>query len=149
MVPWTPHSMRGTQLEQSQSRTLKHCTVQFSSHTPHVAVEPFRCDWSKSRWAVRARNIPDFEALAGEKRYNHFYIDYLLKWQYFRYKLNKIYFKNEFHLCPFTFFLTRPLKNLKQHTWFIQAEAEAPILWPSDANSQLTGKDPDTGKDGR
>ena len=27
------------------------------------------------------------------------------------------------------------------------AEAEAPILWPSDANSQLIVKDPDVGKD--
>ena len=27
------------------------------------------------------------------------------------------------------------------------AEAEAPILWPSDAKSRLTGKDPDAGKD--
>ena len=26
-------------------------------------------------------------------------------------------------------------------------EAEAPILWPPDANSQLIGKDPDAGKD--
>ena len=26
-------------------------------------------------------------------------------------------------------------------------EAEAPILWPPDAKSQLTGKDPDVGKD--
>ena len=26
------------------------------------------------------------------------------------------------------------------------AEAEAPILWPPDAKSQLTGKDPDAGK---
>jgi len=24
---------------------------------------------------------------------------------------------------------------------------EAPILWPPDAKSQLTGKDPDAGKD--
>ena len=29
------------------------------------------------------------------------------------------------------------------------AEAEAPILWPPDANSQLIGKDPDAGKDRR
>ena len=29
------------------------------------------------------------------------------------------------------------------------AEAKAPILWPSDVNSQLTGKDCDTGKDWR
>ena len=27
------------------------------------------------------------------------------------------------------------------------AKAEAPILWPPDAESQLTGKDPDAGKD--
>ena len=26
-------------------------------------------------------------------------------------------------------------------------EAEAPILWPPDMKSQLTGKDPDAGKD--
>ena len=29
------------------------------------------------------------------------------------------------------------------------AEAEAPILWPPDVKSQLTGKDPDAGKDWR
>ena len=29
----------------------------------------------------------------------------------------------------------------------LMAEAEAPMLWPPDANSQLTGKDPDAGKD--
>ena len=27
------------------------------------------------------------------------------------------------------------------------AEVEAPIVWPPDGNSQLTGKDPDAGKD--
>ena len=27
------------------------------------------------------------------------------------------------------------------------AEAKAPILWPPDAKSGLTGKDPDVGKD--
>ena len=31
----------------------------------------------------------------------------------------------------------------------VGAEAETPILWPLDAKSQLTGKDPDAGKDGR
>ena len=30
-----------------------------------------------------------------------------------------------------------------------QTDAEAPILWPLDAKSQLTGKDPDAGKDWR
>ena len=29
------------------------------------------------------------------------------------------------------------------------AEAEAPRLWPPDSKSQVTGKDPDAGKDGR
>ena len=29
------------------------------------------------------------------------------------------------------------------------AEAEAPIFWPPDAKNQLTGKDPDAGKDWR
>ena len=29
------------------------------------------------------------------------------------------------------------------------AEAEAPTLWPPNAKSQLTGKDPDAGKDRR
>ena len=28
-----------------------------------------------------------------------------------------------------------------------EAEAEAPMLWPPDANSQLIRKDPDAGKD--
>ena len=28
-----------------------------------------------------------------------------------------------------------------------EAEAETPILWPSDAQSRLTGQDPDAGKD--
>ena len=31
----------------------------------------------------------------------------------------------------------------------IDAEAEAPIFWLSEAKSQLIGKDPDAGKDGR
>ena len=38
-------------------------------------------------------------------------------------------------------------------TWIfierIEAEDEAPILWPPDAKSQLTRKDPDAGKDWR
>ena len=31
----------------------------------------------------------------------------------------------------------------------LKAEAEASILWPCDVKSQLIGKDPDAGKDGR
>ena len=30
-----------------------------------------------------------------------------------------------------------------------RTDAEAPVLWPPDAKSQLTGKDPDDGKDWR
>ena len=29
----------------------------------------------------------------------------------------------------------------------IDAKAEAPLLWPPDANSRLIGNDPDAGKD--
>ena len=29
----------------------------------------------------------------------------------------------------------------------IDGEAEAPMLWPPDAKSQLIGEDPDAGKD--
>ena len=29
----------------------------------------------------------------------------------------------------------------------IDAEAEAPILWPPDSKSRVVGKDPDAGKD--
>ena len=29
------------------------------------------------------------------------------------------------------------------------AEAETPIVWPPDAKSQLIGRDPEAGKDGR
>ena len=31
--------------------------------------------------------------------------------------------------------------------WRTDAKAEAPIPWPTDVKSQLTGKDPDAGKD--
>ena len=43
----------------------------------------------------------------------------------------------------------RPRLQLKDPACCIgrtDAEAEAPILWPPDAKSQLTGKDPDAGK---
>ena len=33
--------------------------------------------------------------------------------------------------------------------WLINAEAEAPIFWSSDAKGRLIGKDPDAGKDCR
>ena len=46
----------------------------------------------------------------------------------------------------------KPINPKGNQPWiFIRtvAEAEAPILWPPDAKSQLIGKDPDVGKDGR
>ena len=39
--------------------------------------------------------------------------------------------------------------NPELFTGRTEAEAEAPILWPHDAKSQFTGKDPNAGKDGR
>ena len=39
------------------------------------------------------------------------------------------------------------LSFMKVITGRTDTEAEAPILWPRGANSQLIGKDPDAGKD--
>ena len=39
------------------------------------------------------------------------------------------------------------LKEISPEYSLTDAEAETPILWPPDAKSTLTGKDPDTGKD--
>ena len=48
---------------------------------------------------------------------------------------------------------TQPVHPKGNQSWIfierIDAEAEAPILWPPDAKNWLTRKDPDTGKDWR
>ena len=45
----------------------------------------------------------------------------------------------------------KPMNSKGNQPWIFigktDAEAEAPILWPSDMTSQLFGKDPDAGKD--
>ena len=45
----------------------------------------------------------------------------------------------------------KPVNPKRNQPWIFtrrtDAEAEAPILWPSDAKSQFIGKDPDAGKD--
>jgi len=43
----------------------------------------------------------------------------------------------------------KPVNPKGNQPWIIigRTDAEAPILWPPDANSQLIGKDPDAGKD--
>ena len=45
----------------------------------------------------------------------------------------------------------KPVNPKENQPWIFigrtDAEAEAPILWPPDAKSWLTGKDPDAGKD--
>jgi len=45
----------------------------------------------------------------------------------------------------------KPVNPKGNQSWIFigrtDAEAKAPILWPPDAKSWLTGKDPDTGKD--
>ena len=47
----------------------------------------------------------------------------------------------------------KPVNPKGNQSWIfirrIDAEAEAPILWPPDAKHWLTGKDPDAGKDWR
>ena len=45
----------------------------------------------------------------------------------------------------------KPVNPKGNQPWIVigrtDAEAEAPVLWPADAKSQLTGKDPDAGID--
>ena len=47
----------------------------------------------------------------------------------------------------------QPVHSKENHSWLFigrtDAEAETPILWPPDAKSWLTRKDPDDGKDWR
>ena len=47
----------------------------------------------------------------------------------------------------------KPVNPKGNQPWILigrtDAEAETPILWPPDANSQLTGKDLDAGEDWR
>ena len=55
----------------------------------------------------------------------------------------------------FTYFIIykeiKPVNPKENQPWIFigrtDAEAEAPILWPPFVTSQLTGKDPDAGKD--
>ena len=44
---------------------------------------------------------------------------------------------------------SKPANSEGNQPWIVigRTDAEALILWPPDAKSQLTGKDPDTGKD--
>ena len=39
------------------------------------------------------------------------------------------------------------LLSISNHLCTGRTEAEAPVLWPPDAKSRITGKDPDAGKD--
>ena len=45
----------------------------------------------------------------------------------------------------------KPVNSEGNQSWIFigraDAEAEAPIIWPPDVKSQLTGKGPDVGKD--
>ena len=45
----------------------------------------------------------------------------------------------------------KPINTKGNQPWIFtgktDAKAEAPIVWPFDEKSQLTGKDPDAGKD--
>ena len=47
----------------------------------------------------------------------------------------------------------KPVSSKGNQPWIVSertdAEAEAPVLWPPDAKSQLFGKDPDDRKDWR
>ena len=55
--------------------------------------------------------------------------------------------------CPLDCKEIQPVNPKGNQPWIFigrtGAEAEAPILWPPDAKSRFTGKDPDVGKDWR
>ena len=55
------------------------------------------------------------------------------------------------HESPLDYKEIKPINPKGHQSWiFIEktdAEAEAPILWPRDVKSLLTGKDPDARKD--
>ena len=48
---------------------------------------------------------------------------------------------------------SKPVNNKRKQSWIFigktNVKAEAPVLWPHDVKSQLTGKDPAAGKDWR
>ena len=54
---------------------------------------------------------------------------------------------------PLDYKKIKPVNPKGNQSWIFigrtDAETEAPIIWPPDAKSQLTGKDPDAGKDRR
>ena len=54
---------------------------------------------------------------------------------------------------PLDFKDIKPVNPKGNQSWIftggMDAEAEAPVLWAPDAKTQLTGKDPDAGKDRR
>ena len=43
----------------------------------------------------------------------------------------------------------KPVNPKRNQPWIFTRRTEAPVLWPPDLNSWLTGKDPDAGKDWR
>ena len=45
----------------------------------------------------------------------------------------------------------KPVNSKENQLWIFtgRSDAEAPVLWPPDVNSWLTGKDPDAGNDWR
>lgn len=72
---------------------------------PHVAIEHLTCDWSNSRWAVSARNMLDFEALAFKKHTSAitFILTTCLNDNILDIKLNKIIFLKL--ISPVSFYL--------------------------------------------
>ena len=69
---------------------------------------------------------------------------------YIAYNLERTYIQTE---SPLEGKDIKPVNPKGNQPWIFigrtDAEAEAPILWPPDANSWFIGKDPDAGKDWR
>ena len=102
-----------------------------------------------------------FAAFLNKKRCKDWDLE-ISSWKYLSKDL--FHWQNAVSLCPASFCTPRPnlpvtpgiswpVNHKGNQLWIFtgraDAEAEAPIFWPSDAKSQLIGKDPDAGKDWR
>ena len=79
-------------------------------------------------------------------KWNHLYMGWALKnWCFWTVVLEKTL------ESPLDSKESKPVNPKGNQLWIFTGgtDAEAPILWSPDAKSQLTGKDPDAGKDWR
>ena len=102
--------------------------------------------YSWSSW-VKSEITHTINLLVRFITYSHFYVDLLVLWGFWTVVLEKTL------KSPLDIKEIQPVHPKGDHPWDFfgrnDAEAETPILWPSDVKSRHIGKDPDAGKDWR